>query len=184
MAKHPFEFRAAGRREPGLLTATAGTRRRRQLVLICLWPVVAGCYSYAPVKVADLTPGMGVRARVSAQASDRIAPLLGATSARDLRGTLVSVGPDTLIVEVPAPGVPDPDAIGRVLNQRISLLRGEVLELETRSFDTWRTTAIVGATTVAAVVVLLKIMRGEPGSAPPPGGGGTESIVPLFHRSR
>lgn len=151
---------------------------------LCLLPLAAGCYRYAPVKASDVSPGMGIRARVTVEAGARIAPLLGTTSARDLRGTLVTATTDTLVVEVPAPGVPDPDASGRVLNQRVSVARSEVLELETRTLDRVRTVALVGGSAAVLVSVLVKVLKGEPGADKTPGQGGTDDIVPLFGRGR
>ena len=69
-----------------------------------LWPVLftTGCFSYLPVtSVSDVEPGYSVRARISPTASAQIAPLLGASDARRLDGTLIAQSADTLIVEVP-----------------------------------------------------------------------------------
>ncbi|MFN8572163.1 MAG: hypothetical protein U0132_08905 [Gemmatimonadaceae bacterium] len=151
---------------------------------VCLLPLAAGCYRYAPMKASDVSPGTGIRARINVEAGSRIAPLLGVTSARDLRGTLISATADTLVVEVPAPGVPDPDASGRVLNQRVSIARSEVLELETRTLDRVRTAALVGGSVAVLVSVLVKVLKGEPGADKTPGPGGTDDIVPLLGRVR
>lgn len=151
-------------------------------ILACALVGATGCYRYAPTRFGDVTPGTGVSARVTPEASQRIAPLLGTTSARDLRGTLISRGEDTLIVEVPAAGVPDPQTFGRVLSQRISLTKADVIELQVRTLDRWKTGAVVGASAAIVVAALIKVMRGDPALDKTPGGGGTESISPVLQR--
>ncbi|MBV6522503.1 MAG: hypothetical protein MNPFHGCM_02651 [Gemmatimonadaceae bacterium] len=159
-------------------------RGRHAVIAVTLLPFGTGCYRYAPVKMTDVSPGMDVRARVSAEASARIAPLLGVTSARTLTGTLITSVPDTIMVEVPATGVPDPGTVGPALSQRISIPRSDLVELEVRSLNRARTAAIVGGSAVVLVSLLLNVMKGDPAMEKTPGGGGSESIGPVFQRSR
>ena len=140
----------------------------------------AGCFSYMPVtSVADVEPGYSVRARVSPTASARIAPLLGASDARRLDGTLISQSTDTLIVEVPTVMM-DTREFGRTPNQRVSILRNELLELEVRRMDRMRTIAVAGTAAIVVGSILIRSLRGEPGKEPLPGGGGTDAIVFSF----
>jgi hypothetical protein len=144
-----------------------------------LWLVVftTGCFSYIPVtSVADVEPGFSVRARVSPTASARIAPLLGATEARRLDGTLVAQSTDELIVEVPIV-MQDAREFGRTPNQRVSIPRSDLVELEVRKLDRFRTGLVAGATAVVIGGILANSLRGEPGKEPLPGGGGTDAIV-------
>lgn len=136
-----------------------------------------GCFSYLPVRSAsDVEPGITVRARVSPTASARIAPLLGATEARRLDGTLISQSADTLIVEVPIV-MQDAREFGHTPNQRVSIPRGDLVELEVRRIDRLRTGAVVGATAVVIGGILVNALKGDPGKEPLPGGGGTDAIV-------
>ena len=140
----------------------------------------AGCFSYMPVtSVADVEPGYSVRARVSPTASARIAPLLGASDARRLDGTLISQSTDTLIVEVQTVMM-DTREFGRTPNQRVSILRNELLELEVRRMDRMRTIAVAGTAAIVVGSILIRSLRGEPGKEPLPGGGGTDAIVFSF----
>ena len=66
---------------------------------------------------------------------------------------------------------------GRTPNQRVSIGRGELLELEVRKLDRTRTGLIVGATAAVAGSILIKSLRGDPGKEQLPGGGGTDNIV-------
>lgn len=144
-----------------------------------LWLVVfsTGCFSYIPVKsVSDVEPGFSVRARVSPAASARIAPLLGATEARRLDGTLITQSTDTLIVEVPIV-MQDAREFGHTPNQRVSIPRGDLVELEVRKLDRVRTGILAGSAAIVIGGILANSLKGEPGKEPLPGGGGTDAIV-------
>jgi hypothetical protein len=138
--------------------------------------LLSGCFTYIPVEPGEVEPGVAVRARVSPAASERIAPLLGAAEARRLDGKLITRGADTLIVEVPTVIV-DTREFGRTPNQRVSIPRSDLVELEVRKLDRWRTAGILGGAAVVLGVTLTKALKGEPGKEPLPGGGGTEAIV-------
>jgi hypothetical protein len=116
---------------------------------------------------------------VSPAAGARIAPLLGATDARRLDGTLITQSTDTLIVEVPTV-MTDTREFGRTPNQRVSILRSELLEIEVRRLDRVRTAVVVGSAAIIAGTLLARSLKGEPGKEPLPGGGGTDAIVFRF----
>jgi hypothetical protein len=137
---------------------------------------LSGCFTYIPIEPGDVEPGLDVRARVSPTASARIAPLLGSSDARRLDGKLITRTPDTLIVEVPTVMLHNGE-FGRTPNQRVSIPRGDLVELEVRKMDRWRTLGVVGGTAVVLGVTLTKALKGEPGKEPLPGGGGTDAIV-------
>ena len=150
------------------------TRLLRPLGLLLF---TTGCFSYLPVTSAsDVQPGLSVRARVSPTASARIAPLLGATEARRLDGTLISQSADTLIVEVPIV-MQDAREFGHTPNQRVSIPRGDLLELEVRRIDRFRTGALAGGAAIVIGSILVNALQGDPGKEPLPGGGGTDAIV-------
>lgn len=137
---------------------------------------LCGCFTYIPIEPGNVEPGVDVRARVSPTASARIAPLLGSTDARRLDGKLITRGADTLVVEVPTVMLHNRE-FGRTPNQRVSITRGDLVELEVRKLDRWRTMGIVGGAAVVLGVTLTKALKGEPGKEPLPGGGGTDAIV-------
>jgi hypothetical protein len=111
--------------------------------------LLTGCFTYIPIEPGEVEPGVTVRARVSPSAGARIAPLLGATDARKLDGTMIAHSSDTLIVEVPTVVV-DTREFGKTPNQRVSIARGDLVELEVRKLDRVRTAGVVGG---AAIVV-------------------------------
>ena len=137
---------------------------------------LSGCFTYIPIDPGEVEPGLDVRARVSSSASARIAPLIGSTDARRLDGKLITRAGDTLIVEVPTVMLHNRE-FGQTPNQRVSIPRGELVELEVRKMDRWRTMGLVGGAAVVLGVTLTKALKGEPGKEPLPGGGGTDAIV-------
>ena len=145
--------------------------------LLALLLLSTGCFSYLPVTSAsDVGPGISVRARISPTASAQIAPLLGATDARRLDGTLITQSADTLIVEVPIV-IQDAREFGHTPNQRVSIARRDLIELEVRRIDRLRTGAVAGAAAVVIGSVLVSAMKSDGGKEPLPGGGGTDAIV-------
>ena len=141
--------------------------------------LVAGCYTYAPVQSSTLAPGTGVRARVSATAAERVAPLLGVSDARVLTGTLIDNQSGTLIVEVPTLAQASIGTSGQTLNQRISITPGDLVEIESRKLDRQRTGIVVGAVAVVGISAAIAALKGGPGLDRPPGGTSSDSRIPI-----
>jgi hypothetical protein len=149
--------------------------------LLATLPLLAGCYAYAPVEAGRVQPGTNVRARVSGAGADRIAPLLGTSNARLLSGRLVDTRADTLIVEVPTVMQASLAGLAERLHQRVSIPRTDLLELETRRLDRFRTAAVVGSVAIIVGAIAVKALRNERGAGgTPPGGGGNEARIPLL----
>jgi hypothetical protein len=145
--------------------------------------LLGACYTYAPIEPATAAPGMGVRARVSPTASARIAPLLGAQDARVLNGTIISNERDTMIVEVPVAARRDAIDVAERLNQRVSIPRSDVVELESRRPDRLRTAAVAGGAALFVGALAVKSLTNEPGKEKNPGGPGPDDLwSPLFRR--
>jgi hypothetical protein len=148
--------------------------------LLCVAPLLVGCYAYAPIEPARIQPGTGVRARVTGTAADRLAPLLGTSNARLVSGKLVDTRADTMIVEVPTVVQTTVGSSMETLHQRVSIHRGDLVELETRRLDRFRTAAVVGGVALVVGAVAVNALRNEPGGGGPPGpGGGTDARAPL-----
>jgi len=150
--------------------------------LLCVVLSATACYSYTPIQPGAVQPGLSVRARVSAAAGERIAPLLG-TTPRVLTGKLISDVRDTVIMEVPSVTQAAIGSTVQTLHQRVSLPKSDVIEWEIRTLDRRRTYALVVGAAAVAVSVLIKL-KGEPGSNGPPGDGGVDALVPVFRISR
>jgi hypothetical protein len=153
-------------------------RLMKRLVLFAP-ALIAGCYTYAPVQSSTLAPGTGVRARVSATAAERVAPLLGVSDARVLTGTLIDNQSGTLIVEVPALAQAAIGTSGQTLNQRISITPGDLVEIESRKLDRQRTALLVGAAVIVGASATVAALKGGPGLDRPPGGSSTDSRIPV-----
>jgi hypothetical protein len=151
--------------------AMRATFHGRRLRLLSIFPLLAACYTYAPIEPAAIRAGTSVRARVSSTAADRLAALLGTTDARLITGTLIDNGPDTIIVEVPTVMRAEVGSSVQTLHQRVSISRGELLEIETRQLDRLRTGAMAGSAAVIVGAVVIKAMKGDPGTERPPGNG-------------
>ncbi|MDB4874467.1 MAG: hypothetical protein JWM41_913 [Gemmatimonadetes bacterium] len=132
-----------------------------KIVGLLLVPVlVAGCYTYSPIEVAAVTPGMEVRARVSAATAAQFGASLGMSDARVLAGSVVDAQPDALTLRVPT--VPAGTVGAREgLFQQILITRANVLELESRQLDKGRTRLAVAAGVIGAVAVVASISRGH-----------------------
>ena len=71
----------------------------------------------------------------------------------------------------------DAREFGHTPNQRVSIARRDLLELEVRKIDRLRTGALVGSAAVVIGGILVNSLKGEPGKEPLPGGGGTDALV-------
>jgi hypothetical protein len=149
--------------------------------LLSVLPLLAGCYAYAPIEPGRVQPGTNVRARVSGAAADRLGPLLGTSDARLLSGRLLENRADTMIVEVPTITQASAGTSMESLHQRLSIPRAELLELETRRLDRWRTAALAGSVALVVGTVAIKALKNDRGTDRAPGpGGGAEIRVPLW----
>ena len=151
------------------------TRRISLLLLLSL----SACYTYAAAPPASVAPGASVRARVSATAAERIAPLIGVNDARLLTGRFAGTDAAGFLVEVPTTTQVGPAGSLQSLAQRVSIPRGDLLEIETRTLNRGRTAAVVGAVAVIGVGTAFNVLRGERGSDRPPGGTSTDARIPV-----
>lgn len=133
--------------------------------------VSTACYSYAPLEASRLQPGANVRMRITAGTAEQIEPLLGRTDARLLAGTVISTGADTLIVEVPTTTRLAASGTYQTLNQRVSIPRTGLMEVESRTLNRTRTWLITGATAVVVGAIVLRATVEGPGSGGEPGPG-------------
>ena len=114
--------------------------------------------------------------RITAGTAEQIEPLLGRSDARQLAGTVISTGADTLIVEVPTTTRLAGSGTFRTLNQRVSIPRAGLIEVESRSLNRTRTWIITGATAVIVGAVVLRATVENSGSGRGPGGSPPELI--------
>ena len=148
--------------------------------LLLLLPFCTACYTYAPVELNSVTPGTMVRARIAADQIDRVEPLVGRSS-RVLDGVLVDAGRDTLLIEVPAATRTTTGGGIQVLNQRLSIPRSGVTEVELKKLSRGRTMGLIAAGTVAIGYIIIDALNIGPGKEGLPNDGGGEDFrIPLF----
>src|SRR5919202_4732287 len=148
-------------------------------ILALVLSLLAGCYTYAPIDPGAVAPGTSIRVRVSGAGADRLEPLLGTSGARVLSGVFVDSRADTMIVQVPSVVAAEVGSSLQPLYQRVSIPRGDVLELETRRLNRGRTAALAGAAAVTITAAVVSAVRSDRGKEQLPGGGGPgESRVP------
>jgi len=141
---------------------------------------LAACYTYAPIQSSSVSPGVGVRARVSASAAEQVAPLLGMTDARVLTGTLVDNRSGVLVVEVPTVAQSGTGSSAQNLYQRISIAPGDLVELESRKLDRKRTALVIGAAAIIGGSATIAALKGGPGLDRPPGGSSSDAKIPFW----
>jgi hypothetical protein len=139
--------------------------------LFAFLPLLAGCYTYAPIASTELQPGIGVRARVNAATAEALQPLLGTADARVLTGVIITASPDTLLIEVPTTTRAEIGNSLQTLNQRVAVPRVSIFQLDTRRIDRLRTGLVVGSASLLAGTLIFKIATSGPGDDRPPGGG-------------
>ncbi len=132
-------------------------------------PLLAACYTHAPIEPGALHSGMIIRARVSASTAEQIEPLLGLNNARVLSGVVITTSPDTLIVEVPTTVRTEIRSSIQTLKQRVAIPRVSILELETRRIDRLRTGLVIGSASALVGGLIYGVVHGSPGDDRPPG---------------
>jgi len=132
----------------------------KPIALLFAPALLAGCYNYAAVDSANLTPGMAVRARISASAAPRYASTLGTSNARVLSGKLIDTQGGDLTLEVPAAPIGTVGA-QEGLVQRLAVSRSDVLELEARRYDAKKTGMLIGVAAVGIGAGVAVALRGK-----------------------
>lgn len=118
----------------------------------------AACYTYAGVPVAELRPGLDVRAHVSAVAVDRLrrGDAMAALSLRDftITGTVVVATPDSLVLSTTST-VFESGYRGADVTRQVVLMRGEVQGAEARTMNRAKTALVIGASSAALAVAIV-----------------------------
>ncbi len=150
-----------------------GARLSRAAVAVCLG-ATAGCYRYVPVPVTELEPDMAVRMQLSAVAVDRLRTESDSLSRLldgfNVSGTVSRLESDTVQLAVPTSYM---EANVRLKTQvhPLTLVRSDVLRVESRRLDRARTTVIgvgLGVAVVASVAYVLNKGGKSTGSTPNP----------------
>ena len=132
--------------------------------------LTAGCYTYSEVPVQNAAPGASVRARVSGTEADRLEAVLG-RDGRVLEGSVVENNGEELLLAVRSATTAAGTSTDR-LYQRLTIPGSEIVELEARRIDPWRTAGVVAVGVgLAAYVAVVALQEGDSEPGQNKGGG-------------
>jgi hypothetical protein len=156
--------------------------RAWRLILLAATLTAGGCYKYVPSGLDQVAPKSAIRARLDPAEAARLDDFV-TTGTRAVDGEVVSLGPDTLLVLVEVHSELRGTRI-QSLNQRVSIARSGILDIETKELDRGRTYSTVIAASLALGVIAADRIFGQGGSSregpgPPP----DEARIPLFSLS-
>lgn len=139
-------------------------------IMLAILLLTAGCYAHTPVPLTQITPGEQVRVRISQSEAQALEHLL-LRERQVLDGTVLAVTPQ-LLLEVPVAANLE-GGTRQDLRQRITIEPSQVLGVELRELDRFRTGLFVtagGAILISSVVLALSREAGGDtrGEIPPP----------------
>jgi len=148
-------------------------------ILLVAFTVSSGCYSYRLRPLDDVGVGTIVRARVSAEQAGEISDALGAEMTRSFDATFLEwSGAEQALFEVQVPGT----ALNMM--QRISIPRADVLEVEVREFDRWKTLAVAVPALGIASALIASQFGGDANKKGEVGEGVDQQRITIFSISR
>jgi hypothetical protein len=167
------------------------TTQAARTLLAALTTVVSttGCYTYRSVTVSDLAPAMEVRMQLTAVATDRLRNSPNGEGRLlqgfGVDGTVATATPDSVVVSVESSRSTNPTMGGMTFRQPVTILRGEVRQVELRTLDKRKTTWVsIGLGVIGLAAAAYAIDRGgeSTGTTPVPGGPNEGRFLPLFLR--
>ncbi|MCC6931200.1 MAG: hypothetical protein IT359_19585 [Gemmatimonadaceae bacterium] len=160
--------------------------RRLRPALVLALASSAGCYSYQPIQLSEISPNTSVRVQLSGMAVEQLrngksneARLLEDFS---VSGAVSRVTGDSVVLSVQT--TQSSDAMTRPVTfyQPLPLARSDFRSVEVRKLDRKRTTitsVVLGALAVSAATYAI-IHGGESSGTTPPNGGPNEARVPFL----
>ena len=135
-----------------------------RLLLIAVALVqAAACYTYTGVPVADLRPGVDVRAHLTGVAVDRLrhGDAITALAVRDftLTGEVIVATPDSVVLSSTST-VFDAGYRGSDVTRQIVLMRGDVNSAEARTMNRTKTAIALGAGSAALAIAIVRWRNG------------------------
>lgn len=155
---------------------------RRRWVRVAPWGLVGAialqlaCYRYVPAELASVPVGDHVRAVVTATAAERLRSTYG-IAGTTLDGRVVGRQGDVLTLSVPSVPLGSPIGADHSLYQQVPVAMADVVGVDMRKLDVFRTGALVGAGAAAVTVIAVRALSGGTGGTTSgTGGGPTESV--------
>lgn len=156
-------------------------RLARVLCLVVALPLTTGCYGYVPVDFAALSPPEQVQARLTPGGTERFSELFGSPETV-IQGELLEVSPAGVTMTV-STGRLQEGFHFQTLHQELLLPREQILVVERRKLDAFRTAGAGVLVAAVAGLVIQKLVqdnRDQRAPTPPPVPG--EVWVPALPR--
>jgi hypothetical protein len=115
---------------------------RHRCALLCASLLAAGCYSYVPTTLEQVSPGESLRIRISGTEAERLEPLRF-TDSRNLEGSLAQIAGDGVYFDAIIRTV-TPTGITAMHTQRLNIPLSEIQDVQYRRLDVLKTGAAVG----------------------------------------
>jgi len=140
-------------------------------ILIALQPA---CYTYAPATLETVPTGARVRVLITSAAEQRLHPL--GVSGTMMTGELLGRNGDSLSLLVPS--VPMGSRYeSRPLYQQVVVSSGDILRVDLRRLDRFRTGVAVGVAAAVAAAITVQALGGWSGATSGGDGGGPPESV-------
>jgi len=154
--------------------------KRRESILVLACGTLLGCYSYTPVPIETVHPGITVRARLTREAQDRLPDRVRGDKEM-LEGELVDRAGGALTLSVPM-AVRRQGFYAEDLHERVVLAPADVVDVERRTLDRRRTYALTGVVGAAVLGVAIRTLSGKTGgnTIDRTDPGPSANIIPIF----
>ena len=149
-------------------------------VCIGLGLATMGCYTFRPVELEELEPGMEIRARISASQAAQLSEYLPTEEDRIIEGTVLSASPEQLVLQVPVTTRNVPGQM-ETLGQRLQIPSEGIFEVEQRELDRPKTGLLTaGVALLTGYVLYATLEGGSSGSTPSDGPPGPQDSILLL----
>jgi len=142
---------------------------------VMLVACTAGCHTFQPTSLSELTPGEDVRARVTGAFADSLSAILPG-DARVVEGTFVEASGPAVLIDVPVMSSYQGMRL-QTLNQRVEIPEDAFVDVERKHLSKSRTGLALGAVVAASASIIIAQLSGDTGGGVPPGGGGPVDAV-------
>lgn len=133
------------------------------------------CYTYVPATLDTLPQGVRVRALVTPEAERALLATFGVQQGMTLAGRFQ--GREGEQVNLLVPSVPMGTGTGsRPLYQQVAVAGADILRVDVRRLNGFRTGVALAAAGAAAAVIAIKAVSGGESTGPPPGPPPSESV--------
>jgi hypothetical protein len=153
--------------------------RGRWWMGLLVGPVVGGCYHYTPIQLEEVRPTQEVRARVSLEQAERLEEILPpGRDPRILEGRVVGLQSQALLLDVAVASAVQGVRV-ESFRQRVDLPLSQLLEVERKELDRWRTGLLLAGAAVVLGSILFVTVIDPGGDRSPTDPGAPENRIPL-----